>query len=115
MSADKERNEEDVSEEENEDDEMEEISVSSTGSKLTSDITVPFATSSEAEIAYGSLSVDKEPKRGGVVRTMSVKDNILVIHFEASEARILRVSMNSFLDHLILVQKTIAQFGPPMA
>ena len=41
---------------------------------------MPFPSAAEAEIAFGSLSVDKEPKRGGVVRTMSVKDHILLMY-----------------------------------
>ena len=33
--------------------------------------------------------------------------------WEANEARVLRVSVNGFLDHLALVTQTIAEFGPP--
>ena len=41
------------------------------------DLTVPFNTAREAEIACGSLSVDPEPKRGGVKKSMNVEENIL--------------------------------------
>ena len=34
-------------------------------------------------------------------------------HFEAAEAKSLRVGVNNFFDHLGLVVKTIQQFGPP--
>ena len=34
-------------------------------------------------------------------------------HFEAQEAKSLRVGVNTFFDHLGLVVKTIDQFGPP--
>jgi len=33
-------------------------------------------------------------------------------HFESKEARTLRTAVNAFFDHLILVVKTIDQFGP---
>lgn len=80
---------------------------------LSIDIAVPFDTSREAKIAYGSLSVDAEPRRGGVKKCMKLKENILNVHFEAQEAKSLRVGVNSFFDHLGLVVKTIQQFGPP--
>ena len=35
-------------------------------------------------------------------------------HFEADEARWLRVGFNGFMDHLGLVVDTIRQFGPPV-
>ncbi|XP_046374945.1 EKC/KEOPS complex subunit LAGE3-like [Haliotis cracherodii] len=80
---------------------------------LSVDLKVPFPTPRQAEIAHGTLSVDEEPRRGGVRRTLSLKGNILNVMFEASEARKLRVSVNSFMDHLILVTQTLDMFGPP--
>ncbi|XP_029632989.1 EKC/KEOPS complex subunit Lage3 [Octopus sinensis] len=81
---------------------------------LTADVSIPFQTAAEAVIAFGTLSVDKEPKRGNVRKEMKLQDNKLLVHFEASEPRLLRVSMNSFIDHLVLVQQTINKFGPPL-
>lgn len=34
-------------------------------------------------------------------------------HFEALEARMMRVGVNSFFDHLNLVTETMEKFGPP--
>ena len=42
-----------------------------------SDLNVPFGSDREAEIAYNSLRVDVEPKRGGVKKNLSVKANNL--------------------------------------
>ncbi|XP_045169797.2 EKC/KEOPS complex subunit Lage3-like [Mercenaria mercenaria] len=81
--------------------------------QLSLDLQVPFNTQREANIAWGTLSVDPEPKRGGCKKTLTVKDTVLHVHLEAQEARSLRVGMNSFLDHLNLVVNTIEQFGPP--
>ncbi|KAI8789655.1 EKC/KEOPS complex subunit LAGE3 [Biomphalaria glabrata] len=80
---------------------------------LSADIQIPFPSDHEAEIAYGSLSVDKEPKRGGVSKTMTFSHNVLNVHFQAQEARMLRVSINSFFEHLKLVVETMERFGPP--
>ena len=41
------------------------------------EISVPFTTESEAQIARNSLSVDPEPKRGGAKKTLTVKGNVL--------------------------------------
>ena len=41
------------------------------------EISVPFTTESEAQIACNSLSVDPEPKRGGAKKTLTVKGNVL--------------------------------------
>ncbi|MBN3317462.1 LAGE3 protein, partial [Atractosteus spatula] len=46
---------------------------------------------------------------------MRATDNILSVTWAADEARILRVSVGSFLDHLALVLETIEEFGPPAA
>ncbi|XP_021366915.1 EKC/KEOPS complex subunit LAGE3-like [Mizuhopecten yessoensis] len=81
---------------------------------LSINLCVPFPSKEEATIAYGSLSVDKEPKRGGGKKSMVVKDNQLHVHFEAKEARLLRVSVNSFFEYLNLVVQTMDQFGPPL-
>ena len=42
-------------------------------SDLSSHITIPFHTVKEAEIAWNTLRVDREPPRGGCTKTMCVK------------------------------------------
>ncbi|CAH3189211.1 unnamed protein product [Porites evermanni] len=81
---------------------------------LKLEISVPFCTETEAQIACNSLSVDPEPKRGGVKKELIVKGNVLQASMSSSEAKTLRVCANSFLDHLSLVVETIEAFGPPM-
>ncbi|GFO49708.1 L antigen family member 3 [Plakobranchus ocellatus] len=80
--------------------------------RLSAELRVPFPSAWEAEVAYNSLSVDKEPKRGHVHRDLSLDGNIMQVCFQASEARTLRVSINSFFEHLKLVCETIDQFRP---
>ena len=45
--------------------------------KCFREISVPFCTETEAQIACNSLSVDPEPKRGGVKKELVVKGNVL--------------------------------------
>ena len=75
------------------------------------DLKIPFPNQKYAEIAYNSLRVDPEPKRGGCKKILEVDDNVLHVVLRATEARTLRVASNSFLDLLILVTQTIEQFG----
>uniref|UniRef100_A0A3Q2QMK8 L antigen family member 3 n=1 Tax=Fundulus heteroclitus TaxID=8078 RepID=A0A3Q2QMK8_FUNHE len=75
---------------------------------------VPFPSSREATIALRSLSPDREPRRGGISKQLSVSGSTLSVRWSADEARILRVSVNSFLDHLSLVVETMEDFGPPV-
>ncbi|XP_022064154.2 L antigen family member 3-like [Acanthochromis polyacanthus] len=82
--------------------------------KLEFSLDVPFPSSSEASIALRSLSPDREPRRGGISKRLAVTGNTLSVRWSADEARILRVSVNSFLDHLSLVLETMETFGPPV-
>uniref|UniRef100_A0A3P9L8Z6 L antigen family member 3 n=1 Tax=Oryzias latipes TaxID=8090 RepID=A0A3P9L8Z6_ORYLA len=69
---------------------------------------VPFPSPREATIALSSLSPDREPRRGGISKHLSVSGST---RWSADEARILRVSVCSFLDHLQLVVETMEKFG----
>jgi EKC/KEOPS complex subunit PCC1/LAGE3 len=48
-----------------------------------------------------------------VRRVLEVEGAVLHVRLRAEEARSLRVSLNSFMEHLILATETIRQFGPP--
>uniref|UniRef100_A0A3B1JZJ4 L antigen family member 3 n=1 Tax=Astyanax mexicanus TaxID=7994 RepID=A0A3B1JZJ4_ASTMX len=74
-------------------------------------LAVPFPSQWEASIAVRSLSPDREPRKGGITRTLSVTENILSVKWTADEARVLRVAIASFLDHLALVMETMDAFG----
>lgn len=74
-------------------------------------VTIPFPSYDLAKIAYGSLSVDTEPVRGGCVKTFKVEDNNLIVQFQAQEARKIRVAVGHFFELSSLVIKTIEQFG----
>ncbi|XP_028669281.1 L antigen family member 3-like [Erpetoichthys calabaricus] len=81
--------------------------------RLEFKLTVPFPSEKLAWIAQRSLSPDPEPRKGGISKHVSVTDSILNVSWMADEARILRVSVSSFLDHLALVLETMEAFGPP--
>ncbi|KAK2578034.1 hypothetical protein KPH14_008451 [Odynerus spinipes] len=77
------------------------------------ELSIPFPTARETEVAYQVLRVDKEPPRSGVVKKFEQKNNILQVSFSSTEVRKLRVGVTSFFENLILVTETMQQFGPP--
>ncbi|XP_075993072.1 L antigen family member 3-like [Genypterus blacodes] len=83
--------------------------------KLQFALNVPFPSSREASIALQALSPDREPRRGGISKQLAVCGSTLTVGWSADEARVLRVSVSSFLDHLSLVMETMEMFGPPVA
>ena len=73
-------------------------------------LSVTYPTNRYAEIAYNTLRVDKEPARGGCVKTLSVNGTELSIKLEAPESRTLRNASNACLDFLVLVTETMKRF-----
>ena len=84
---------------------------------LSAELIIPFACPRHAHIAYTTLNVDAEPRRDLIRRELSLVDSSdsspsssLRVTWLAKEARILRVSINSFIDHLHSVVETIELF-----
>lgn len=72
---------------------------------------MPYANEAESLIAYNALRVDREPDRSSVTKAFELSKDVLRIHFESDELRGLRASINSFMDHLLLVNDTIDKFS----
>ncbi|KAJ2695179.1 hypothetical protein H4218_005310 [Coemansia sp. IMI 209128] len=72
---------------------------------------VPFADARLAGIAKRSLIVDRELSEGKVSRKIDTQDSTLIATFRADTLRMLRVSVNGFMDSLILVSKTFDAFA----
>ncbi|KAI8318968.1 transcription factor Pcc1 [Martensiomyces pterosporus] len=74
-------------------------------------LTIPFGDARLASIAKESLSVDREISGDKISRQISTDGANLVVTFHADSLRMLRVSVNGFMDSLILVTKTIEAFA----
>lgn len=72
---------------------------------------MPFETPRLAEIAYKVLGVDQEPRRNFVKKTLSLENDVLVVHFQSDQVKSLRTAITSFFECLLLCQDTINQFG----
>ncbi|XP_036908448.1 EKC/KEOPS complex subunit LAGE3-like [Sturnira hondurensis] len=78
-------------------------------------LSVPFPSPLEADIACGSLAPDAEPHRDAVRKELTVSGSVLAVCWRAEDARLLRISVVSFLDQLSLVMQTMHRFGPPLS
>jgi EKC/KEOPS complex subunit PCC1/LAGE3 len=81
--------------------------------ELTCEITIPFACEEHAKIAYNTLSVDAEPRKEQITKRLTLNEKIssITVNWCSKEAKLLRVSVNSFIDHLCLVLEAIELFG----
>lgn len=73
-----------------------------------------FESDAAAEIALNSLTPDAELNPHMVSRTMEVREAHLIIEMTASNAKLLRNSMNGIFDMLMLVDRVQTEFGPPL-
>jgi EKC/KEOPS complex subunit PCC1/LAGE3 len=77
---------------------------------LRAHIDIPFACEEHARIAYNTLTVDSEPRRQLIRKTLALDKSTLSVDWTAKESRILRVSINHFLENLHSVIETIQLF-----
>jgi EKC/KEOPS complex subunit PCC1/LAGE3 len=77
---------------------------------LNGEIRIPFANECHAIIAYKTLIVDTEPRKELINKKLTLEGNTLIVNWNAKEAKTLRVSINSLLDHLDSILQTIQLF-----
>lgn len=70
-------------------------------------VKVPFPSSSLADIAKQALEPDSEVKPTEVQKTFRVLDDDLYIDFTCISVRMARVALQSFLDNLEVVVRTM--------
>ncbi|KAJ1918835.1 hypothetical protein H4219_002374 [Mycoemilia scoparia] len=73
----------------------------------TSDICLPFNSEKLASIAKNSIDADPEINPDRVHRYLSVENGDLIVNFECDSLKTLRVSINAFMDMVILVTQTM--------
>jgi len=74
------------------------------------DIVIALPSSQMADEIRAIVSVDREIG-DRVVKSISANDNKLVVQFQATEARLLRVSVSSFYEYLTVCLKGYQEFG----
>lgn len=73
-------------------------------------IKIPFPSEELAKIVYNSLRVDREPIRGGASRQFQLHGHVLIVLFEATLAKNVRVSVTTLLELTLLSMQTIDRF-----
>jgi EKC/KEOPS complex subunit PCC1/LAGE3 len=79
--------------------------------ELKAELIIPFASIDHAKIAYNTLRVDTEPRKNLISKQLTLDNNLIKVSWSSHESKILRVSVNSFLDHLNSVLETIELFS----
>jgi len=76
---------------------------------------IPFTSQEHAIIAKRVMDVDKELQADSVKRMLQVEDNELVVTFQTLTIRLARLTVNSFLENLDLIVRTLGEFGDDAA
>ncbi|EMR09202.1 hypothetical protein PNEG_02539 [Pneumocystis murina B123] len=75
------------------------------------DISIPFPTEQLASQVAAVLSVDLELKKHLVYREIRVDGLYFSVVFQSNDLKVLRVSVDSFLDNIILIIRTVNECG----
>ncbi|KAL7646190.1 UNVERIFIED_CONTAM: hypothetical protein RMT77_003091 [Armadillidium vulgare] len=89
------------------------MEVNGDSTDATAVLNINYESSREAEIVQKILQVDAEPSRSKTKKVFSVSGRNLQIQVICPDVRELRISLDSLMDHLHLVNQTINKFGPP--
>ncbi|KAL0226392.1 hypothetical protein P9112_013716 [Eukaryota sp. TZLM1-RC] len=79
-------------------------------SPFTTKFSVPLSSTQHALITSQTLNADK-PKHQGCSRSFTTIDNVLHVHIEAPDLRLLRISTNSVMEDTILCLQTLEAFS----
>ncbi|KAF8239674.1 transcription factor Pcc1 [Tricholoma matsutake] len=71
---------------------------------------IPFASYKHAQIAKQVIEVDAELQPQAVKRTLEVRENMLIATFSTLTIRLARLTVNSFLENVDLVVRTVEVF-----
>lgn len=75
------------------------------------ELSFPLATARHAQIVYNTVRIDKEPKKV-VQRVETVDNDVLNVRFESDEAKFIRVAVESYIEKINSILRTIQRFDP---
>ncbi|KIO34307.1 hypothetical protein M407DRAFT_127244 [Tulasnella calospora MUT 4182] len=81
----------------------------------TMTIKLPMASEEHATIVKRVIDVDKELQSHVVKRTLTTEGNVLVATFKTLTVRLARLTLNSFLENVDLVVRTLSEFAEDAA
>jgi len=74
-------------------------------------VKIPFISRRHAEIIKRVIEVDSELQPHAVRRNLVVEDNVLIASFTTQTVRLARLTINSFLENVDLVVRTLGEYG----
>jgi len=74
-------------------------------------VRIPFANPKHASIAKQVIEVDRDLQSHAVRRELALDGDVLVATFYTLTVRLARLTLNSFLENVDLVVRTIGQFA----
>ncbi|CAG4980967.1 unnamed protein product [Parnassius apollo] len=74
-------------------------------------LNIPFASTKQASIAYDILIVDEELQGSRITREILINNAELIISFEGTDTKRLRVAVNVALKNLLMIIKTLSDFA----
>ncbi|CAK1581894.1 unnamed protein product [Parnassius mnemosyne] len=74
-------------------------------------LNIPFASVKQASVAYDILIVDKELQGSRIRREILLNNTELIISFEGTDTKRIRVAVNAILKNLLLITKTLTEFA----
>jgi len=74
-------------------------------------VRIPFASSKHASITKQVIEVDAELQAKAVKRELTTEDETLVATFTCLTIRLARLTVNSFLENVELIIRTLGEFG----
>jgi len=74
-------------------------------------VEIPLTSSRHADIVKKVIEVDPELQSHAVKRELIIKDNTLVATFTTQTIRLARLTINSFLENVDLVVRTLGEYG----
>jgi len=74
-------------------------------------VKIPFTSNKHAEIVKKVIEVDPELQAHAVKRNLVVEGTILIASFSTLTIRLARLTINSFLENIDLVVRTLAEYG----
>mmetsp|Transcript_33857 Transcript_33857/g.34492 ORF Transcript_33857/g.34492 Transcript_33857/m.34492 type:complete len:87 (+) Transcript_33857:458-718(+) len=71
---------------------------------------IKFSSTEKARMICDCLNVDDELQPTKVSKALEVDDSFLIVSFASSELKVLRVTMSSFFDMILVATKTLLEF-----
>lgn len=86
------------------------VDINTKEKRYASKTNIKLQNAKQATMLKQCLEIDEELQPNRIHRLIEAKDNILIIQYEAEDAKLLRVAMSSMFDMVTVTIKTLLEF-----